>query len=124
MGGALRCQPQPSHYSGVEVPRVWEPTELIAGAFKGEVKPPGTYGYSNTNWIVLTELRPALEVTLWTKSGADLGAYAARRARSRLAVAARACSGLSLRRPLLKLMRSAGGSNTAPGVPSKDTSSI
>jgi hypothetical protein len=48
---------------------VWEPTELIAGAFKGEVKPPGTYGYSNTNWIVLTELRPALEVTLWTKSG-------------------------------------------------------
>jgi hypothetical protein len=48
---------------------VWEPTELIAGAFKGEVKPPGTYGYSNTNWIVLTELRPALEVTLWTRRG-------------------------------------------------------
>jgi hypothetical protein len=65
---APRRQPQPSHYSGVEVPRVWEPTELIAGAFKGEVKPPGTYGYSNTNWIVVTELRPALEVPLWTKA--------------------------------------------------------
>lgn len=28
-------------------PECGEPTELIAGAFKGEVKPPRTYGYSH-----------------------------------------------------------------------------
>jgi hypothetical protein len=41
-----------------------------------------------------------------------------------LAAAAWACSGVSLRRLDRKLIRSAGISNTAPAVPSKDKSSI
>lgn len=36
--------------------RVWEPEELIAAGFAGDVAAPGTAGYSTTNFIVLQEI--------------------------------------------------------------------
>ena len=40
--------------------RVWEPEELIAAGFAGDVAQPGTPGYSTTNFIVLQEIIEAV----------------------------------------------------------------